>query len=84
MSHPLDSVTLPVDVRAALDACANIIIPTTRAALYQLALGPDGGARFIVEYDVNGAQVPEADVVRCKNGIAVDYPEDYMPRRDPD
>ena len=84
MSHPLDSVTLPADVRAALDACANIVIPATRAELYQLALGPDGGPRFIVEYDVNGTPVPEADVVRCKNGIAVNYPEDYMRRRDPD
>ena len=84
MSHPLDSVALPVDVRATLDACANIVIPATRAELYQLALGPDGGPRFVVEYDVNGTRVPEADVVRCKNGIAVNYPEDYMRRRDPD
>jgi hypothetical protein len=84
VSHPLDSVALPVDVRATLEACANVVIPATRAELYQLALGPEGGPRFIVEYDVDGAQVPEADVVRCKNGIAVNYPEDYMRRRDPD
>ena len=84
MSHPLDALTLPADVRAALDACANIVIPATRKELYQLALGPDGGPRFIVEYDVNGTAVPEADIVRCKNGIAVNYPEDYMRRRDPD
>ena len=80
----LDSLTLPVDVRAALDACQNIVVPTSRSELYRLALGPDGGPTFAVEYDVEGATVDEADVVRCKNGIAVNYPEDYMRRRDPD
>lgn len=84
MSRPLASVTLPVAVRAALDACADLTIPTSRAELYQLALGPDGGPRFAVEYDVNGTMVTEADVVRCTNGIAVNFPEDYMRRRDPD
>ena len=80
----LADVALPADVRDALDACANIIVPASRAELYQLALGPDGGPRFSVDYDVNGSPVTEADVVRCTNGIAVNYPEDYMRRRDPD
>ncbi|HEY3438751.1 MAG TPA: DUF4914 family protein [Actinotalea sp.] len=80
----LADVNLPADVRAALDACRSIVIPTSREDLYQLALGPDGGPRFVVEYDVNGTSVVEADVVRCKNGIAVNYPEDYLRRRDPD
>ena len=84
MSRPLDSLTLPPDVRAALDACRSIVIPSSRAELYQLALGPGGGPRFTVEYDVDGTPVVEADVVRCKNGIAVNYPEDYLRRRDPD
>ncbi|WP_024286197.1 DUF4914 family protein [Cellulomonas sp. KRMCY2] len=84
MSRPLDSLTLPPDVRAALDACRSIVVPTSRAELYQLALGPEGGPRFTVEYDVDGTPVVEADVVRCKNGIAVNYPEDYLRRRDPD
>jgi hypothetical protein len=84
LSRSLDSLTLPPNVRAALDACASIVVPATRAELYQLALGPDGGPRFSVEYDVDGVSVAEADVVRCVNGIAVNYPEDYMRRRDPD
>jgi hypothetical protein len=84
LSRSLDGLTLPPDVRAALAACASIVVPATRAELYQLALGPDGGPRFSVEYDVDGVSVAEADVVRCVNGIAVNYPEDYMRRRDPD
>ncbi|GHS86044.1 DUF4914 domain-containing protein [Actinomycetota bacterium] len=84
VSHPLDTVALPAEVRAALDACATVIVPRTRAELYQLALGPAGGPTFAVEYDVDGTPVREADVARCTNGIAVNYPEDYMRRRDPD
>ena len=80
----LADVNLPPDVRAALDACRSIVIPTSREELYRLALGPEGGPTFVVEYDVDGTPVVEADVVRCKNGIAVNYPEDYMRRRDPD
>jgi hypothetical protein len=84
VSRALSSVTLPPDVQAALDACANVIVPASRAELYQLALGPAGGPTFSVDYDVNGTPVTEATVVRCKNGAAVNYPEDYMRRRDPD
>ncbi|WP_448058702.1 DUF4914 family protein [Cellulomonas hominis] len=84
VSHPLDTVALPAEVRAALDACATVIVPRTRAELYQFALGPAGGPTFAVEYDVDGTPVREADVARCTNGIAVNYPEDYMRRRDPD
>lgn len=84
MSQRLASVNLPDDVRAALDAAKSIAIPGSRAELYEIALGPEGGPTFSVDYDVNGRTVTEATVVRCKNGIAVNYPEDYMRRRDPD
>jgi hypothetical protein len=77
-------MVLPPAVQAALDACENVIVPGSREELYRLALGPEGGPRFTVEYDVFGSPLAEAEVVRCKNGIAVNYPEDYMRRRDPD
>ena len=80
----LPDVTLPGDVRAMLEACASVTMPQTREELYALALGPTGGPVFDVVYDVDGAPVKEVDVVRCKNGIAVNYVEDYMRRRDPD
>ncbi|MCL3861821.1 DUF4914 family protein [Actinotalea sp. K2] len=80
----MPGVTLPADLQAALADCDRIVVPQTRAELYQLALGPAGGPTFAVEYDVDGETVREADVVRCKNGIAVNYPEDYLRRRDPD
>ncbi|MFB8229159.1 DUF4914 family protein [Cellulosimicrobium sp. NPDC055967] len=77
-------VVLPPALEAALAACPDLVVPSSRDELYRLALGPDGGPRFVVEYDAAGTLVPEAEVVRCRNGIAVNYPEDYMRRRDPD
>jgi hypothetical protein len=81
---PLADVNLPEAVRAALEASPRLIVPESRADLYALALGPAGGPVFTVEYDVDGRLVPEATVTRCRNGVAVNYPEDYMRRRDPD
>lgn len=79
----LDALSLPADLRAALENCESVLTPATRDELYELALGPDGGPQFSVDYDVNGTAVTEATVVRCRNGLAANYPEDYMRRRDP-
>src|SRR5690606_16714962 len=76
-------VSLPSAVRAALEASPRVIIPTTRAELYELAVDC-GGTPGVVSYDVDGEEIVEASVVRGRNGIAVNYPEDYMRRRDPD
>ena len=47
-----------------------------------VAMGP---TRFEVAYEVPGrGRVVEADVVHCRNGLAVNYTEPYMRRRDPD
>lgn len=38
-----------------------------------------------MEYEVEGkGLIKEANVIRCKNGAAVNYMEDYMRRRDPE
>jgi hypothetical protein len=79
----LDRIQLAPEVRAALDASPRLVMPETRDELYRLSLGPDGGPVFSVDYDANGTIVTEATVTRCRNGIAVNYPEDYMRRRDP-
>ncbi|MCR6711182.1 MAG: DUF4914 family protein [Demequina sp.] len=79
----LEDVILAPEVRAALEAAPSVVIPDSRDALYALALGPDGGPSFEVTYDVAGRQVAEATVTRCRNGLAVNYLEDYMRRRDP-
>ena len=86
MKDFLDQLTLPPAVEAALRACKNITVPATRADLFAMSMGPDEGVdTFDVVFQVPGnGVVKEADVVRCTNGIAVNYPEDYMRRRDPD
>ena len=84
----LSAVHLPPAVRAALDASPRVLVPQTRDELYRLALGPVGGPIHEVAYDVETEagqrRIVEATVTRCRNGIAVNYPEDYMRRRDPD
>jgi hypothetical protein len=73
------------DLAGALKASPKVLWPTTRAQLLDLALGGAGRDRFTVAYDVPGkGSVIEADIVRCKNGVAANYPEPYMRRRDPD
>jgi len=79
----LATVDLPPAVRAALEAAPRVVIPATRAELYTLALGPTGGPEFSVDYTAGTRTITEATVTRCRNGIAVNYPEDYMRRRDP-
>jgi hypothetical protein len=63
----------------------KVIIPKTREELLALTFGSDANNNFEVKYDVEGkGSVLEATVTRCKNGAVVNYPEDYMRRRDPD
>lgn len=80
----LEATRLAEDARGALLAAPSVVVPRTRAELYALALGPDGGPTFDVVFDAGGTPVTEATVVRGTNGIAVNYPEDYLRRRDPD
>lgn len=71
------------EVSKMIDACRGVTVPKSRADLLSLALG-GGQDEFTVSYQVNGKNVEEATVVRCKNGAVINYKEDYMRRRDPD
>jgi len=82
--HAIPStVDLAPALRTALEASPRVVVPATRAELYALALGPEGDPVFSVDYEALGETVTEATVTRCRNGIAVNYPDDYMRRRDP-
>ena len=75
---------LPTDVRELLEGREDIIVPATREQLLELSLGEKYQKTFQVAYDVKGkGPIVEADVVRCKNGISINYKEMYMRRRDP-
>lgn len=78
-------LNLSKDVQAILNNSKNLIFPKTRLELIALSFGSDDCDSFNVEYDIEGyGKKLEANVTRCKNGAVVNYPEDYMRRRDPD
>lgn len=62
----------------------SVIIPETKEVLYSLIFGNSHSDTIQVTYNVGGEIIKEADVVRCKNGAAVNFPEESMRRRDPD
>jgi len=62
---------------------AEIIIPKSKKELFELALGGSENNMLDVSYDVNGKTIKEASVVRCKNGIVINYDDISMRRRDP-
>jgi len=72
------------DVSYIISNCKGIVIPKNRFELVSMALGTSETNSFDVSYEVNGKSVTEATVVRCKNGVVVNYTDDYMRRRDPD
>lgn len=72
------------DIRTLLDTVPSIVIPRDRAHLLDLTI-PEGTLQQKVYSDVPGkGRVVEVIITRCKNGIAINYTETYMRRRDPD
>jgi len=75
---------LPADVAATLAQAPDVLVPRSRKQLLDLSLGGRDSNKFTVSYPVPGrGEVVEATVVRCNNGLAINYPEPYMRRRDP-
>ena len=75
---------LAPEVSAALQKCKFIAYAETREELEEMVYGPTHTSRYDVVYPIEGrGVVKEAEVVRCKNGPAVNFMEDYMRRRDP-
>lgn len=75
----------PPDAAAVLSASPQVVIASTIEELVDLACGGQGSDSFEVTYDVPGmGKVVEANVVRVRNGVAANYVEPYMRRRDPD
>ncbi len=85
MQECIKKLNLPKYMMDILESANEIIIPKTRHELFELAIGKKEETIYPVSYDVEGiGHVLEATVTKCKNGVAVNYVEDYMRRRDPD
>jgi hypothetical protein len=76
---------IPLEAAEVLEACPGYTVARNIDDLVELAVrdaGSDGW--HPVTYDIPGAApVQEAQVCRVKNGIAANYLEPYMRRRDP-
>lgn len=80
-----ESMVLPPDLVRVLQEAKSITIPKSKEELIDLSLGGNGSDSFDVKYEVPGhGVITEAQVVRCRNGLAANYPDKYMRRRDPD
>ncbi len=73
------------DELKALFSDTNLTFCDKREDLIDLAMGGSENKFFEVGYEVESfGYVVEADIVKCKNGLAVNYSDPYMRRRDPD
>ncbi len=76
---------LPKQIADVLANCKSLHFPRSRDEVLSLAMGGQTDGSFEVAYDVPGVgRTVEATVARCSNGLAVNYAEPYMRRRDPD
>ena len=84
--HPKLPFDLPESVAALLAKAPSVSVPESIEELHQLAIRDcDDRGYHEVSYEVEGrGPVVEARVCRVKNGIAANYLEPYMRRRDPD
>lgn len=63
---------------------SKIIIPNSREELFDLSMGGKDNDTWDVSFDVKDkGLIREAYVVKCKNGIVVNYDDINMRRRDP-
>lgn len=76
---------IPAEMAAILEACPSYIIARDTQSLAELAIRDAVNGWHEVAYEVPGkGSVLEASVCRVRNGVAANYPEPYMRRRDPD
>lgn len=70
------------EVKEIINNAPNVIIAESRTQLFDLAI--NGKDYFVVEYPLpNGTSIQEAEVVKCKNGLVINYFDKNMRRRDP-
>ena len=73
----------PSEAATVLRECRGVTVASTANDLIDLACGGPGSDSYEVTYDIPGkGPVLEASVSRVRNGIAANYPEPYMRRRD--
>jgi hypothetical protein len=75
----------PKVIEQLFQAAPKVVVARTQQDLIDLACGTADESHFEVAYEIPGrGRVVEATVARVRNGIAANYVEAYMRRRDPD
>lgn len=75
----------PVEAADILTNCKRVSVASGTKELIDMACGGPKSDYFEVSYEVPGkGLITEATVARVRNGVAANYPEPYMRRRDPD
>jgi hypothetical protein len=83
--NDLNKFQLPPEVADILSNCPTCTIASSAGMLADLACRDAQNGWHDVAYDVPGkGKILEARVCRVRNGIAANYVEPYMRRRDPD
>ncbi len=78
------NITLPANVRELLEDSRSFRFFGSTNELADAATMDLDNNEYEVTYQIPGGRlITEATVIRVKNGIAVNYPEPYMRRRDP-
>ncbi|MGL4943614.1 MAG: DUF4914 family protein [Thermoguttaceae bacterium] len=81
----LGKLRLPSEIHAVLKHAKSVVFPNDRDEVIRLAMGDQDGDTYEVAYDIpEKGRVVEATVVRCRNGLSINYTEAAMRRRDPD
>ncbi len=71
-------------VREILRDCRSLLLPETREEVFSLAMGNQTAGAFEVAYEIESRRVLEATVTKVRNGLAINYADPYMRRRDPE
>lgn len=79
----LKSFVIPKELKNILQN-SNIFVPNTKQQLLNYSVGGENNHSFDVIYKINNTPLREATVVRCKNGIAVNFDDVSLRRRDPE
>ena len=83
-SKPVFNFDLPSDFKELLNEAPSVTVAKTVDDLVNLSVGGENGMSHDVYYDLpDGERKQEVIVHRVKNGIAANYHEAYMRRRDP-
>ena len=76
---------LPPTIVDIFEKSDRLTFPKTREQILSMAMGGQASGTYEVTYDIPGnGSVVEAQVTQCANGLAVNYTDPYMRRRDPD